>query len=129
FFASALGEGKHDPSEVIWALALVVLATWLLLGTSFGNWIFGVGGDANAARNIGVPVARVKILLFVSTALGACLLAIIQVMTFTNADVLRAQGLEFYAILAAVVGGVLLPGGQGSQLGAVFGALVFGISD
>ena len=104
-----------------------MLATWLLLGTSFGNWIFGVGGDANAARNIGVPVARVKILLFVGTALGACLLAIIQVMAFTNADVLRGQGLEFYAIVAAVVGGVLLTGGYGSAIGAMFGALVFGI--
>src|SRR6266581_3680760 len=69
-FATALGGGQQYPIEIIWALALVVLATWLLLGTSFGNWIFGVGGDANAARNIGVPVARVKILLFVGTALG-----------------------------------------------------------
>ena len=126
-FATALGGGQQYPIEIIWALALVVLATWLLLGTSFGNWIFGVGGDANAARNIGVPVARVKILLFVGTALGACLLAIIQVMTFTNADVLRGQGLEFYAIVAAVVGGVLLTGGYGSAIGAMFGALVFGI--
>ena len=126
-FATALGGGQQYPIEIIWALALVVLATWLLLGTSFGNWIFGVGGDANAARNIGVPVARVKILLFVSTALGACLLAIIQVMTFTNADVQRGQGLEFYAIVAAVVGGVLLTGGYGSAIGAMFGALVFGI--
>ena len=126
-FATALGGGQQYPIEIIWALALVVLATWLLLGTSFGNWIFGVGGDANAARNIGVPVARVKILLFVGTALGACLLAIIQVMTFTNADVQRGQGLEFYAIVAAVVGGVLLTGGYGSAIGAMFGALVFGI--
>ena len=126
-FATALGGGQQFPIEIIWALALVVLATWLLLGTSFGNWIFGVGGDANAARNIGVPVARVKILLFVGTALGACLLAIIQVMTFTNADVQRGQGLEFYAIVAAVVGGVLLTGGYGSAIGAMFGALVFGI--
>ena len=126
-FATALGGGQQFPIEIIWALALVVLATWLLLGTSFGNWIFGVGGDANAARNIGVPVARVKILLFVGTALGACLLAIIQVMTFTNADVQRGQGQEFYAIVAAVVGGVLLTGGYGSAIGAMFGALVFGI--
>jgi simple sugar transport system permease protein len=126
-FATALGGGQQFPIEIIWALALVVLATWLLLGTSFGNWIFGVGGDANAARNIGVPVARVKILLFVGTALGACLLAIIQVMAFTNADVQRGQGLEFYAIVAAVVGGVLLTGGYGSAIGAMFGALVFGI--
>jgi simple sugar transport system permease protein len=126
-FATALGGGQQFPIELIWALALVVLATWLLLGTSFGNWIFGVGGDANAARNVGVPVARVKILLFVGTAVCACLLAIIQVMTFTSADVLRGQGSEFYAIVAAVIGGVLLTGGYGSAIGAMFGALAFGI--
>jgi simple sugar transport system permease protein len=126
-FATALGGGQQFPIEIIWALALVALATWLLLGTSFGNWIFGVGGDAQAARNTGVPVTRVKILLFVGTAVCACLLAIIQDVTFTNADVLRGQNLQFQAIVAAVVGGVLLTGGYGSAIGAMFGALVFGI--
>lgn len=126
-FATALGGGQHFPIEIIWALALVVLATWLLLATTFGNWIFGVGGDANAARNIGVPVARVKISLFVGTAVCACLLAIIQVTTFTSADVLRGQGNEFIAIVSAVVGGVLLTGGYGSAIGAMFGALIFGM--
>src|SRR6266567_3332173 len=126
-FATALGGGQQFPIEILWALALVALATWLLLGTSFGNWIFGVGGDANAARNIGVPVTRVKILLFIGTALGACLLAVIQVVTFSTADVLRGQNQEFYAIVAAVVGGVLLTGGYGSAIGAMFGALAFGI--
>src|SRR5581483_12612 len=86
-----------------------------------------VGGDANAARNVGVPVWRVKILLFVGTAVCASLLAIIQAISFTNADVLRGQGNEFLAIVAAVVGGVLLTGGYGSAIGAMFGALAFGI--
>ncbi len=126
-FATALGGGQQFPIEMIWALLLVALATWLLLNTTFGNWIFGVGGDSNAARNIGVPVTRVKVLLFMSTAVCSCLLAIIQAVTFTSADVLRGQGNEFYAIVAAVVGGVLLTGGYGSAIGALFGALVFGI--
>jgi simple sugar transport system permease protein len=126
-FATALGGGQQFPIEIIWALALVALATWLLMRTSFGNWIFGVGGDANAARNTGVPVARVKILLFIGTAVSACLLAMIQVVTFTSADVLRGQGNEFIAIVAAVVGGVLLTGGYGSAIGAMFGALAFAI--
>jgi simple sugar transport system permease protein len=119
------GRGFHV--EILWALAIVALATWLLLATPFGNWIFGVGGDANAARNVGVPVSRVKILLFMGTAVSACLLAIIQVITFNGADVLRGQGKEFEAIVAAVVGGVLLTGGYGSAIGALFGALIFGI--
>ncbi len=126
-FATALGGGQQFPIELIWALVIVALATWLLQGTSFGNWIFGVGGDSNAARNIGVPVTRVKILLFVGTAVSSCLLAIIEAVAFGGADVLRGQTNEFLAIVAAVVGGVLLTGGYGSAIGAMFGAIVFGI--
>ncbi|MBV9228945.1 MAG: ABC transporter permease [Chloroflexi bacterium] len=127
-FASTITIGDRGfPIEIIWALAIVVVATWVLLGTPFGNWIFGVGGDANAARNTGVPVARVKILLFIGTAVFSCLLAIIEAVTFTNADVLRGQNNEFLAIVAAVIGGVLLTGGYGSAIGAMFGSLALGI--
>src|SRR6266576_3676816 len=48
-------------------IAITALATWTLARTRVGNWIFGVGGDANAARNVGVPVARVKTGLFMTT--------------------------------------------------------------
>src|SRR5258708_27288086 len=90
-FATALGGGQQFPIEILWALALVAVATWLLLGTSFGNWIFGVGGDAQAARNTGVPVTRAKILLFIGTAVTSCLLAMILTVSFTNADVRPSQ--------------------------------------
>jgi simple sugar transport system permease protein len=119
--------GREFPIEILWAIALVVLATWILVDTPFGNWIYGVGGDMQAARNVGVPVSRVKILLFVGTAVCSCLLAIIQAVTFTGADVLRGQTNEFTAIVAAVVGGVLLTGGYGTAIGTMFGALAFGI--
>jgi simple sugar transport system permease protein len=127
-FASTINlGGRGFPIEIVWALVIVAAATWLLLGTPFGNWIFGVGGDANAARNTGVPVVRVKILLFIGTAIFSCLLAIIEAVTFTNADVLRGQTNEFTAIVAAVIGGALLTGGYGSAIGAMFGALAFGM--
>jgi simple sugar transport system permease protein len=112
---------------IVWWLALAALATWLLLRTSFGNWIFGAGGDAQAARNVGVPVARVKIVLFMLTALAGWLIAVMQALRFTGSDVLRGQGSEFLTIIAVVVGGTLLTGGYGSAIGAVFGALIFGM--
>jgi simple sugar transport system permease protein len=128
FFASRITiGGAAFPVDILWALAIVAVATWVLLGTSFGNWIFGVGGDANAARNVGVPVRRVKILLFVGTAVFSCVLAIIQVLSFASSQVLLGQGNEFLAIVSAVIGGVLLTGGYGSAIGAMFGALAFGI--
>ena len=76
---------------------------------------------------MGVPVARVKITLFVVTAMAAGLVAVIQAVRFTGADALRGEQQEFRAIIAAVIGGTLLTGGYGSALGAVLGTLVFGM--
>jgi simple sugar transport system permease protein len=123
-FAGSIGD---FPVSIIWWFALAVLGTYVLQRTVFGNWIFGAGGDANAARNVGVPVSRVKITLFMCTAASAALLATIQVLDAGSADVLRGTLLELQAIAAAVIGGVLLTGGYGSVVGAVFGALIFGM--
>ena len=109
-FAGSIGD---FPVSIIWWFALAVLGTYVLQRTVFGNWIFGAGGDANAARNVGVPVSRVKITLFMCTAASAALLATIQVLDAGSADVLRGTLLELQAIAAAVIGGVLLTGGYG----------------
>jgi simple sugar transport system permease protein len=123
-FAGTLGSFSVS---IVWWLLLAVLATWVLQRTVFGNWVFAAGGDPNAARNVGVPVNRVKIILFMCTALSAALLATIQVLDAGSADVLRGELLELQAIAASVIGGVLLTGGYGSVVGAVFGALIFGM--
>jgi simple sugar transport system permease protein len=126
FFASQPFGGPFRAS-VVWWLGIAALATWVLLRTRWGNWIFGVGGAPDAARRVGVPVDRVKIGLFMATALAACLVAVIQVVQFTGADALRGEQQEFRAIIAVVIGGTLLTGGYGSAVGAVFGALIFGM--
>lgn len=114
------------PISVGWWLLLTVLATWILMQTRFGNWIFSAGGDPVAARNVGVPVAYVKVMLFIAASCSATLLATIQVLEAGSADTLRGVGKEFEAIIAAVIGGTLLTGGYGSAIGAAFGALIFG---
>ena len=114
------------PVAIIWWLGLTAIATWLLLRTRFGNWIFATGGDETAARNVGVPVDLVKITLFATIALAAALFAIIQVLDTGSADVLRGLEKEFEAVIAVVVGGTLLTGGFGSAIGAGFGSLIFG---
>jgi simple sugar transport system permease protein len=114
-------------APIAWWLGLAALATWILLRTRSGNWIFAAGGAPEAARKMGVPVARVKIALFMTTALAACLVAVSQAVRFTGADALRGEQQEFRAIIAAVIGGTLLTGGYGSAIGAVLGALIFGM--
>jgi simple sugar transport system permease protein len=114
--------------ELLWWILVVGISTWLLLRTRFGNWIFAVGGNKDASRSMGVPVNRVKILLFMATAFSAALYACIQVLEVGTADVLRGQQKEFEAIITAVIGGTLLTGGYGSALGSAFGAFVLGVT-
>jgi simple sugar transport system permease protein len=113
--------------SILWWIGLTVIATWVLMRTPFGNWIFGVGGNEQAAHNTGVPVTRVKISLFMLTSSAAWLVSVIQVINATGADVLRGTQQEFFAIMAAVIGGTLLTGGYGSAIGAAIGALIFGM--
>ncbi len=112
---------------VLWWLAITGAAEWLLRRTRFGNWTFAAGGAPAAAREAGVPVARVKVTLFVATSLAAAFVAFLQAARYQGTDALRGQGQEFQAIVAAVIGGTLLAGGYGSALGALLGALVFGM--
>jgi simple sugar transport system permease protein len=114
------------PISIVWWVGITAVATWVLLRTRFGNWIFASGGDPVAARNVGVPVSRVKIALFICMSMVATLFAAIQVLDAGSADTLRGQQKEFEAIIAVVVGGTLLTGGYGSAIGAAFGALIFG---
>ena len=73
------------PMLIVWALGLVVFGHFVLTRTRFGNWIFAAGGDAQAARYVGVPVERVKISMFMFTAFCACVFATCQVMEFGSA--------------------------------------------
>jgi simple sugar transport system permease protein len=113
---------------VLWWIAIVGVGTWVLMKTRFGNWIFSTGDNQVAARNMGVKIDSVRIRLFMSTAAAACLVSVMQVLTFGSGDVTRGTQREFEAIIAAVIGGCLLTGGYGSVIGAAFGALTFGMA-
>lgn len=115
------------PASIVWWVAITVVAGYVLTQTRYGNWIFATGGDQDVARNVGVPVGRVKISLFICTACAATLLATIQVMEAGSADTTRGLLKEFEAIIAAVIGGVLLTGGYGTVYGVLFGSLIFGL--
>jgi simple sugar transport system permease protein len=115
------------PKVLIWWLVLAVACAFQLTRTRFGNWVFAVGGDAAAAKNVGVPVKRVKVTLFMFTAACAWLFAMLQICDVGSAAADRGLQKEFEAVIAAVIGGSLLTGGYGSVIGACFGALIFGV--
>jgi simple sugar transport system permease protein len=113
--------------KVIWWIGLTVVGAWLLAKTRFGNWIYSAGGDPNSARNVGVPVARTKVLLFMMTSATASLMGIIEALELRSMQSKEGIGLEFIFIICAVVGGCLLTGGFGSVIGTFFGAAMLGM--
>jgi simple sugar transport system permease protein len=127
YFASTVWSPYDFKVKVIWWIVITVLGVWLLARTRFGNWIFAVGGDPVAARNVGVPVARTKIALFMMTSGTAALMGIITAMELRSIQAKEGIGLEFIFIICAVVGGCLLTGGYGSVIGTFFGAAMLGM--
>ncbi len=112
---------------MLWWIGLTIVGAWLLAKTRFGNWIYSAGGDPVAARNVGVPVARTKILLFMMTSATASLMGIIEALELRSMQSKEGIGLEFIFIICAVVGGCLLTGGYGSVIGTFFGAAMLGM--
>ncbi len=129
-FASAVSVGGIDVeiTVFIWA-ALVLLASWILLRTRVGNWIFAVGGDADAARAVGVPVRATKIGLFMGVGFCGWILGMHNLFAFDTVQSGEGVGNEFLYIIAAVIGGTLLTGGYGSAVGGAIGAFIFGMAN
>ncbi|MEU4293997.1 ABC transporter permease [Kribbella sp. NPDC026596] len=129
-FASTVTVGGAELKvTLLWWLVFVLVATWILLRTRVGNWIFAVGGSADSSRAVGVPVKKVKIGLFMAVGFTAWFMGMHNLFAFNTVQSGNGVGNEFYYIIAAVVGGCLLTGGYGSAVGAAIGALIFGMSN
>lgn len=128
-FASQLSVGDVDLKvTILWWFGLVALATWILLRTRFGNWIFAVGGEADAARAVGVPVYKTKIGLYMGVAFAAWISGQHLLFSFDVVQSGEGVGNELIYIIAAVIGGCLITGGYGSAIGSAVGAFIFGMT-
>jgi simple sugar transport system permease protein len=119
--------GVNIRTSVIYWLVFMLIATYILMRTRIGNWIFAVGGHAPSARAVGVPVGRMKIGLFMAVGFMAWFTGMHTLFLFNTIQSSQGVGNEFVYIIAAVVGGCLLTGGYGSAIGAAIGALIFGM--
>ncbi|WP_329302402.1 ABC transporter permease [Streptomyces sp. NBC_00659] len=127
-FASTITIGGVDfKITILWWLVLVAVATWILLRTRVGNWIYAVGGGEEAARAVGVPVGKTKIGLYMGVAFGAWISGQHLLFSFDVVQSGEGVGNELIYIIAAVIGGCLITGGYGSAIGAAVGALIFGM--
>ena len=128
-FASRVSiAGAEFRVAILWWLLVTALATWVLLRTPFGNWVFATGGDEVAARNVGVPARRTTITLFMTTSAAAWFVGTTLAVRLTSVQANTGIGQELIYIVAAVIGGCLLTGGFGSAIGASLGALIFGMT-
>ncbi|MCG7260692.1 ABC transporter permease [Corynebacterium aurimucosum] len=116
-------------ATVIWWIFFVAIASWVLYKTRWGNWIFAVGGDDEAARAVGVPVRRVKVALFMLVGFAAWFVGMHTLFAFDSIQAGQGIGNEFLYIIAAVIGGCSMTGGRGTAVGTAIGALIFGMTN
>lgn len=120
--------GFRLKTAVLWWVLLTAIASWVLMRSRFGNWVFAVGGAQASARQVGVPVMRTKLALFMTTAGAAWLVGTLGLFDVGTVQATSGIGDEFVYIICAVVGGCLLTGGFGSAIGAAVGALIYGMA-
>lgn len=109
--------------SAVWLL-VVTVAFWFLLGkTRYGNWVFATGGKREAARALGVPVRRVKLVNFTLAGVLAGAAGFLQFGRMRSMSPVWGDALALEAIAAAVIGGTSLMGGSGTILGTVLGAV------
>jgi ribose transport system permease protein len=112
------------PVAIIYLLILAAVIGIVLHHTAFGRHIFALGGNEKAAALTGIAVERVKIAVYVLSALSAGFAGILMVGWLGSAPANLATGYELTIIAAAVIGGANLNGGVGGPAGAVIGALL-----
>jgi galactofuranose transport system permease protein len=125
FQALALGRVLGIPFQVWVMLAIVIIASLILSRTIFGKQVLAVGGNESAARLAGVPVKKVKLMVYMISGFCSGVAGLIIIAMNSAADAnLIGMGMELDAIAAVAVGGTLLTGGRATIVGTLLGALI-----
>ncbi|HEX3347520.1 MAG TPA: ABC transporter permease [Acetobacteraceae bacterium] len=116
-------------SSVFWLIGICTVAGVVLHRTKFGNWMYASGGQAQAARDMGIDVRAVKIACFTLCSVLAGFAGLIQCFRLQAPLASAGDGIELQAIAGAVMGGTALSGGIGSVLGAILGTVLIRVID
>ncbi|HSB01466.1 MAG TPA: ABC transporter permease [Anaerolineales bacterium] len=126
-----LGQGKVFgtliPFSVALFIVLAVIFGLVLHRTTFGRYLYAIGNNENATSYSGVPVARIKLILYTLSGFMAALAGLILAARFGSTRPDIGTGLELAVITAVVLGGVDINGGKGSMLGATLSLLLIGL--
>ena len=123
-FSGLFSDIGIPPVPILIVIGLALVASFVLLKTSFGRYTFAIGGDEDKANVLGLPVKKVKIIVFTLSGALAGLGGGILAAEIGSGSPTMGTGFELTAISAVVIGGTSLTGGRGSILGTVVGSLV-----
>ena len=121
------GQNYQISMPIVLFLLVFGIGTYLLRFTRFGHYIFAIGGNEEAVRLSGVPVARYKTIVYSICGLMSSLAGIVLTARLTAAEPIAGTGYELDAIAAAVIGGTSLSGGIATIFGTVIGALIMSV--
>ena len=115
-------------APAVWILLLLGVGAAILLNTTvFGRWTFAIGSNEKTARLCGVPVNRMKVVLYTLGGLLTGLAGVMEFSRLTVGDPTVANGTELDVVAAVVIGGGSLNGGEGSILGTLIGVLIMAV--
>ncbi|WP_420641220.1 ABC transporter permease [Candidatus Leptofilum sp.] len=121
---------RSTPGNIPFAVYITVgiILIWLLIRSiRYGQYLFAVGGKADAAYATGVPVSRVRWSTYALSGLFAALSAFALTMSTGTGDPNIGNAMTLPSIVAVVLGGISLSGGKGSVIGALLGVLILGL--
>lgn len=124
FFGLGGGDTLGLPNPFLLFLVLAVLAWVVLDRTVFGRQLYAVGGNERAAKLSGLEVDRLKLAVYVISAVLAGLAGVVEVSYLSSAIANQGLGKELSVIAAAVIGGTALTGGEGTVLGVFIGTVI-----
>ncbi|WFE40775.1 galactofuranose ABC transporter, permease protein YjfF [Micromonospora sp. WMMD998] len=119
--------GNFVSISVLIAFAVVLIAAYVLAYTRFGRNVYAVGGNAQSALLMGLPVGRTRIAVYTISGLCSAIGGLLLSFYTLSGAPLIAVGMELDVIAAVVIGGTVLTGGSGYVFGTVLGVLVLGV--
>ncbi len=114
------------PIQGVFFLLLVIIFGFVLKYTSFGRYVYAIGGNEQAARVAGIRVDAVKVTVYALSGSLSALAGVLYAVQYRQGKPEAGAGAELDAIAAVVIGGTSLVGGKGSMLGTLVGVLIFG---
>lgn len=124
-----LGRGDVFGVPVPFIIMLIALglATFVMLKTPFGRYMYAIGNNQAGARMLGIRVDKVRLIVFVAAGAIAALAGVLMVARLGTAQPSIGDTWVLAPIAASVIGGVATTGGIGSPIGAIFGAGIIAI--